>query len=319
MAKTLWHLSKEQTILKEFPVSDVPNTFITIKALYSLISAGTERLVASGRIPKALFHTMRVPYMEGSFDFPLSYGYALIGQIVESGHPQEGQIVHLMHPHQNYCKVALQDCFTVPEGVPPARASLASNLETALNAIWDSEISIGDKALVVGFGMIGALVARLLSLLPAVEVIILEPDAQREAKAREMGFTCWSKAPSDYFDFAFHSSGTGAGLQTSIDAVGLEGKVIELSWYGDKNISLELGGSFHQARKQIISSQVSKIPGIRGPRWSYKRRKETVFELLKQDYFDQHLTDCIPFEAAPAFFDELRKGAARGLGYYIKY
>lgn len=318
MIKALWHLSTTKSAINHSTPTPIDEP-IQIKSLYSLISAGTERLVASGNIPDSLHESMRVPFMQGDFNFPLTYGYSLVGEVLTQKHPLKGKLVHLMHPHQDFCQVAPTQITAIPDGIPAARASLASNLETALNAIWDSNISIGDRVVVIGFGMIGALVARLVALMPAVELSILELDEARKAKAQEMGFSLCNREELAAQDIAFHTSGTSAGLQTAIESLGLEGKVIELSWYGNAAIQINLGGSFHQQRKQIISSQVSIVPTVRSSRWDYARRKQTVFELLKQSVFDHHITDILPFEETPAFFDQLRNGQAKGLGYLIKY
>ena len=320
MIKALWHLSAEKSQIVEEPLSSIDHQQIAVKSHYSLISSGTEYLVASGQVPSQLHQSMQVPHMGGSFSFPIKYGYSLVGKVSSEG-PLKDKMVHLLYPHQNCCTVNTADLFVIPNGIPPKRATLASNVETALTAIWDSQVSIGDRVLVVGFGMIGALVARLLSFLPAIKLGIVEKNPARQQLAKQMGFQIWEPAEHDLpFDLAFHSSASAAGLQTAIDAVGLESKIIELSWYGEKISPLVLGGSFHQQRKQIISSQVSRLPSSYQARWDFKRRKETVFELLKNPTFDQHVTHEVPFDESPMFFEQLRKrDLPDGLGWCIAY
>ena len=122
------------------------------------------------------------------------------------------------------------------------------------------------------------------------------------------------------FDISFHTTSSSDGLQKSIDAVGMEGKTIELSWYGKKEIKLSLGLDFHIMRKKIISSQVSQIPFFKSARWDYKRRKETVFKLLENPIFDQHISHLIPFDNAPLFFEKLRENKLEdGMGWCFKY
>jgi len=169
----LWHLSPTLSTLKQEESTIFGTQQIHIKSLYSLISTGTERLVATGKVPRKMHDPMRVPFMEGNFDFPVKYGYSLVGQIESLGEHQ-GKLVHLLHPHQDLLTIDNQIISYIPTEIPAKRAALASNIETALNAIWDSGVSVGDKVVVCGFGMIGGLVARLLSLLPAVEVVVLE-------------------------------------------------------------------------------------------------------------------------------------------------
>lgn len=319
MAKALWHLSDSSSVIKATKLPAENSNSCIVKTAYSLISTGTERLVSLGLVPESLHSQMKVPYMQGKFSFPLTYGYSMVGRVISEQSTLFGKLVHFMHPHQDICHVEASSLFEIPENIPATRAGLASNVETALNAIWDSGLSIGDRTLVCGFGMIGALVARLLSFMPGVEVQVLEIDPGRKKKAKEMGFEVVENPEQEQYDLAFHTSASAGGLQKCIDSVGLEGKIIELSWYGTKSIALQLGGSFHRNRKQLISSQVSIIPKQKSARWDYKRRKETVFELLKNDIFDQHISHIIPFEDTPDFFQKLRTDKLEGLGYLIKY
>ena len=317
MANALWHTSPTTSMLRK-AVQTTESAYCTVQSLYSLVSTGTERLVAMGNVPISLHSTMKVPYQEGNFTFPIKYGYSLVGRVTHGPAEWRNTLVHILHPHQDVCTVRPADLFPVPEAVPPLRATLASNLETALTALWDANVAVGDRVLVVGFGMIGALVARLLQMMPAVSLLIHETDTERAAVAQRMGFTLAS-LPKDDFDTAFHCSSSETGLQTSIESVGFEGKVIELSWYGTRSVSVHLGGSFHQQRKQLISSQVSSLPAHRRARWNFQRRKEVVFELLKSDRFDQHITETVSFEHLPSLFDRIRQGDRSALGWGVEY
>lgn len=317
-SKALWHITKNQTSIIETNLKSVASNQLLIKSKYSLISTGTERLVAQGQVPVSLHQKMKVPYMKGHFTFPLKYGYSVIGEVLSEG-AWKGKLVHLMHPHQDYIFADLQSVSCLPKSVPSRRAVLISNVETAVNAIWDSQVSMGDKVLVVGFGMIGSLVARLLSFMPAVEVFILEQDAYRKKVAIEMGFKLLDiTAPS--FDCSFHTSGSSDGLQKCIDVVGKEGTIIELSWYGIKSSTIFLGGEFHYQRKRIISSQVGQIPSHKSHRWDYARRKDLVLQLLSNPVFDEHLTHDLSFENCPVFFQSLKNNKKlNGLAWVINY
>ncbi len=319
VATSLWHISKTTSNLQTASLDKLGKDYLLIKSWYSLISTGTERLVASGKVPSSMHESMAVPNMGGSFEFPIKYGYSLVGEVLSKG-DLEGQLVHLLHPHQDVLQVDKESISIVPKGIPAKRAALASNMETALNAVWDSGVSVGDKVVVCGFGMIGGLIARLLFLMPAVEVVILEKNTYRIQQAKEMGFLVNPRDLED-FDYSFHTSGSSDGLQTCIEAVGMESKIIELSWYGTKSVEIQLGTSFHQQRKQIISSQVGQVPSAKSARWDYTRRKAVVWELLKNPVFDAHITDEVAFEDSPLFFEQLRsdKVLDKGLGWVIKY
>jgi len=315
---TLWHLSKSQSAILSINQTKRKETDVEIKSLYSLISTGTERLVAAGQVPISLHQKMRVPYMKGHFTFPLKYGYSLVGEVQSEG-AWQGQLVHLMHPHQDRLWVEEAALTLIPKGLSPKVATLASNMETALNAVWDSQVTVGDRVVIIGFGMIGALVTRLLSLLPAVQVYVVEVNEYRQELVQEMGFNLLPKGMQD-FDCSFHTSASSSGLQQAIDLVGEEGTIIELSWYGARETTVQLGGNFHYQRKRIISSQVGQISSTKIARWTYKRRKKLVFDLLKNPVFEAHLTQELSLSEAPAFFEQLRTGELpNGLGWVIRY
>lgn len=283
----LWFTSPCKIEIKEVDLLPPSEGELVVRSLYSMVSAGTERLVSSGQLSPQNYQEMKVPYMKGDFSFPFTYGYSLVGEVMDGDDDLKGRFVHLLHPHKQVITVKAKDVFVLPHHTDLKNAVLASNLETAVNAVWDSKVSIGDKALVVGFGLIGALVAGVLKLNSLVQVFVVEQNEKRAALAKKLGFEVLEQVPNNYFDVAFHSSANVVGLQQSIDAVAFEGSVIELSWYGAKEVRLKLGGDFHSKRKKIIASQVSHIPGDKTNRWDYLRRKNLVFEILRHDYFAQ--------------------------------
>jgi len=313
MPHALWHLSDTQSAIQPAEQTDEG---LRVQAHYSLVSTGTERLVATGGVPRSLHTDMRVPGMIGTFSFPLTYGYSWVGKVEAPAHPLHKQMVHTLWPHQTEICAPAEVLFPIPQEVPPLRATLASNMETVVNAIWDSGVSLGDRVLVVGFGMIGGLLSRTLSRMPGVQVQVAETDEQRRSQHLDMGFEAWDGQPAD---LAFHTTATGGGLQRAIDAVGQEGKIIELSWYGEREAKVQLGGDFHYGRKQIISSQVANLPSGHRARWDFRRRKAVVMELLKDLGYDAHITQVLPFAQAPAFFEELRSGVMPPLGTAFDY
>ncbi len=317
LSKSLWHISKTKSEIREEQV--IEDKRVLVKTLYSLISLGTEKLIANGEVPLEVYEQMSVPYMDGSFDFPLKYGYSLVGEVASKDHPLFGKRVHALHPHQEVCLLEEKDLFVIPEEVDSKTATLASNLETALNAVWDGEVSIGDKVLVTGFGLIGSLIARLVQMIPGTELIISEINPVKNKWAKDLGFKTCNPIEVTDFDIAFHCSASSEGLQSCIDATGFESKIIELSWYGEKTIAVQFGASFHQQRKKLISSQVSNLPTDRRGRWDFKRRKELVFKLLKEEHFQAHITKTIALIETPAFFEKLRKGEQSELGVCIEY
>ncbi len=319
VAKSLWHISPTDSQLQSEQMKSVDADCCLIKTHYSLISTGTERLVACGKVPEELHDSMMVPYMQGQFTFPVKYGYSLVGEVI-SDSALKGKLVHLLHPHQDFCIVKTKDLFLIPENIPASRATLASNMETVVNAIWDAEVMLGDKILLAGFGLIGSLLALVLKSMNFDNLVVIEKDEQRKALAEKLGFQIESQNKlSKDFDLAFNCTASAKALQTCIDHIGNESRVVELSWFGTASQNLFLGTSFHQQRKQIIASQVSAIPSKQKARWDFKRRKELVFSLLQNSVFDQCIGKSIPFENAPAIFNKIRENKFDNLATIFDY
>lgn len=308
-AKALWHLNKMETAILEEEIGRNGDIGLLIKTNYSFISSGTETLVANGFVPNALKENMRVNYMGGSFDFPIKYGYSLVGET------EDGRYVHLMHPHQDKLFAREADLFTIPANLPLKRATLLSNMETTINAVWDAQLKGDEKILIIGFGGIGALLALTVKQYTGINPSVLELDKNKLNKARYLGF---SMDDAD-FDVIFHTSSSNTGLQFALDHVRKDGSVIELSWYGDKQLNLHLGGNFHYNRVKLISSQVSTVSPY-APFKGYRERKEIACQILLNDAFDEIISNEIPFEDTPAYFDNLKKdGNNSALATIINY
>jgi hypothetical protein len=317
-ARALWIAEAGRAELRDEALPPLADGWCRVDAIYSAVSPGTERLVASGRVPAEIAEIMRCPYMDGSFAFPVKYGYSIVGRVSEGPDAVRGRLVHVLHPHQSRFDVRVADARVVPGEISPDRATLASNLETAVTALWDSRIVAGERALVIGFGIVGSLVARLLSRVPGVEVEVLDRDASKRVLATRLGFAAIEEPRGDY-DVAFGASGSPDEVQTAIDAIGSEGRVIELSWLGMRESRVLLGGSFHSGRKQLVASQVSSIPPHLRGRWDYARRTRLVFSLLRDPVFDRHITRTIAFEEMPRFVEELCGGESDGLSVTVRY
>ncbi len=291
---------------------------LRLRTLYSGVSRGTERLVLNGQIPPSEAERMRVPAQEGDFPFPVKYGYCCVAEVIEGPDPWQGQRVFTLHPHQTLFQADAARVTLLPPGLPPARAVLAANMETALNAIWDSGAGPADRIAVVGGGSVGVLIAALAAGLPGAAVTLLDPDPARQALAVNFGVGINAAAAQDA-DVVFHASGVAAGLQTALDLAGMEANVVELSWYGTKPIAVSLGGAFHSKRLRLISSQVGQVSPGRRPRWSYGRRLMAALALLADARFDALLSAPIPFAEASKRLPRLLSEGGSALMPLISY
>ncbi len=307
-SQSFWHEGPAQYAIRNHRVAAPVHGWCQVEALYSAVSPGTERLIANGHVPPQLHETMRCPYMDGAFPYPVKYGYSVVGRVIVGPEDYVGKIVHALHPHQSVFNVRIEDMHLVPANVPAHRATLAANLETAVNAVWDARLALGQRVVIIGFGTIGSLIARVASTTPAVDLCIVESNPEKQALAQSLGFRvlpAQDVVPGS-FDVAFHASGSEEGLQTALDAIGFEGTLIDVSWYGNRPVNVHLGGTFHSQRKRIVSSQVSSIASPMRARWTGARRMGLVMELLADDLFDKHISDSIAFEQLPRLFETSR-------------
>ena len=294
----LWVLAPGEVALRPATLLEAPDA-VTLRARFSGISRGTESLVFQGRVPPSEWTRMRCPFQEGEFPGPVKYGYSLVGQ-VESG-SEQGRWVFALHPHQDGCRLPPEAVHWLPEGLPPRRAVLAANMETAVNALWDGEVHVGDRVTVVGGGVVGLLVAYLSARIAGTRVTLVDTNPAREVLARHLGLI-WAGGraePPREADVVFHASGAPEGLASALDCAGFEARVVELSWYGDRPVTLPLGEAFHARRLAICASQVGHVAASRRARWSSARRLALALELLRDPVLDQLLEPDWPFADAP--------------------
>ncbi len=301
VTEALWYVGAGRAEIRTEPLAEPGPGEIRVRALYSAVSRGTERLVLAGRVPPSEFERMRAPFMAGSFPFPVKYGYATVGR-VESGPPGlQGRLVFALHPHQSAFNIPAEAVVPIPDRVPPSRAVLAANMETALNAVWDARPAAADRVAVVGAGVVGSLVAWLCGQLPGTEVTLVDIVPSRGELARALGvsFALPDAAPGEC-DLVVHASATAAGLAVALGLAGEEATVLEMSWYGADEVSVPLGGAFHSRRLKLLSSQVGRIAPSHRPRWTFGRRLAAALDLLADKRLDALLAPAIDFHELPA-------------------
>ena len=293
---------------------------VRVRTLWSAVSRGTEALVFRGGVPASQYAAMRAPFQDGELPGPVKYGYLNVGVVEEGSTALRGRRVFCLYPHQTSYVVPAGSVIVVPDDVPSRRAVLAGTVETAVNALWDAAPLLGDRIAVVGAGMVGCCVARLLAQFPHIDVTLVDVDPQRAQVAEALGvaFAVPSAAPRGR-DLVVHASATSAGLQLSLDLLAFEGTVVDLSWYGDTEVTLSLGGAFHSGRLAIRASQVGRVaPGRRASRTGADRLA-LALDLLRDGAFDALLTGASKFEELPDVMVGLATGALPALCHTISY
>lgn len=312
--RALWYVRPGQCELRSEELGPPGPGDALVETSYSAVSRGTERLVCTGAVPTAVTTEMRAPFQAGDFPFPVKYGYACVGKVQSGPAPLIGTLVFCLHPHQSQFIVPAASLHPLPEEIDPGRAVLAANLETAVNAIWDSQASVGDRVAVFGLGTVGLLCGYLLSSIPGVNVVAIDPNAS----ARRLGDVLGMRTIADGgdekpFDIVLETSGNPDALQRAIEVCGDESKLVVVSWYGDHPVALHLGGRFHQRRIRLVASQVSHLPADRRGRWTHARRLDTVFGLLRDEALDTIITRDVRFsELAESLPPWLESGASAG-------
>jgi len=324
-SQQLWCVAPGRYEIRQSPLDPPPlpshgDDTLTIRTLVSAVSRGTERLVLEGAVPSGERARMRAPLQKGEFPFPVQYGYQSVG-IVEDGPPDWlGRTVFTFNPHEDAYRVSTAAALPVPDGMPPKRAALAANMETALNGLWDSGAGPGDRIVVVGGGVVGLFVTALAAALPGAEVTLVDTNPARGGLAESFGaaFALPDAAPDDA-DIVFHTSATASGLGTALAAGGFEARIVEMSWYGASAPTVPLGEAFHSRRLQLIGSQVGTVSPSRRPRWPHARRLAKALSLMDDARLDQLVTHVVPFGQAPMLLPPLLTGGEDALAILLDY
>lgn len=314
VGRAYWVAEPGRGEIREAPLRTPSDDEIAIRALASGISRGTESLVFRGAVPESQREVMRCPFQEGSFPAPVKYGYAMVGMT------DTGDRIFSLHPHQDRFVLPRDAAVPVPDELPDRRAVLAANMETAVNALWDAPPRLGDRVAVVGGGVVGCLIAALAARHPAIQVELVDLNQNRKQIADLLGtgFAHPAAAALDA-DVVFHTSGTGSGLATALRLAAFEATVLDLSWYGDAQVSVPLGENFHSRRLVLRSSQVGSVAPARRANHSRRDRLRLALELLCDPVFDCLITGDSSFEDLPQTMARLVDDPGDTLCHVVTY
>jgi len=319
--RELWFVAPGRVELRVATRAELLPGQARLGALASGISQGTELLLYKGEGPTPFDPSLDPP---GAPTFPRRYGYAWVGEIVESrsaAHALGARVFGLLPHADQHCVDATQ-LRLLPKEVPAERAVLAANLETAVNVVWDAGVALGDDVLVVGGGVVGLLVGHAAKLSGAARVRLVEPSAVRRRSALGLGFdAAWSPAelPAVSADVVIEASGNPACLNLAIAATRVEGVIVVASFYGERAANVALGAEFHRRRLTLRASQVSRLPPGRAAGWSFSRRFELVTDLLKNPALDALLERAVPFDEAASVYARLARAPGEALQMLFRY
>lgn len=319
-ARAFWVREPGQGEIVEQELIEPRADEVRVRTLFSGISRGTEALVFQGQVPPSQYAAMRAPFQEGDFPGPVKYGYSSVGRIEHGPKQLQDRAVFCLFPHQDHYVVPASAVLPLPDDVPPERAILAANAETAINVIWDAGIGPGDRVCVIGGGVVGCLVAWLTVRIPGTRVTLIDLQAERAGLAELLGarFAHPDQAPEDQ-DVVIHTSASEAGLATALACAGPEACVVEASWYGTAQPRAPFGEAFHARRLTLRSSQVGQLPPARRPRWDHRRRLALALNLLTDPRLDALISGQSHFDELPQLLPRLAQGGGQVLCHRIVY
>ncbi len=329
----LYFTAPGEVTLREMPVTSPAPDEIVAETSVSGISSGSELLVYRGEAPPGMIADETIDALDGDLSFPLRYGYAAVGDVVEVGDDISEEwldrTVFAFAPHGTHFSETPSDVVPIPDDVSPAAATLLPSVETATNFALDGAPRIGERVVVFGAGVIGLCTTHLLSSFPLAELVVVDPIAARRELAERFGahvavapetveatLDDWS---GDGADLVYELSGEPETLDAAVAAAGYDGRVVVGSWYGTKRAALNLGDHFHRDRISVESSQVSTIaPELRG-RWDTDRRLQTALTRLRELPVDELISHRIPFSDAPRAYRLLDDDAQNPLQVLLTY
>ena len=319
-ARAFWSLGDGRGEIRTAALAAPGPDEVLAETIYSAVSKGTESLVFRGGVPASEWGRMACPFQEGQFPGPVKYGYAAVARVAGGAAMKRGSLIFALYPHQTRFVLPAAAAIPLPDGVTPERAVLAANMETALNAVWDAESARTGQIAVIGGGMVGLLTGYLARRFWGAEVWVFDPVESRAAICDALGlhYAGAGEAP-EKFGMLFHASATEAGLRTALDLAAFEATIVELSWYGDRDVSLPLGGAFHSQRLTIQESQVGAVAPSRRERARHAERLAEALTLLDDAALDVLVTDESPFEDLPDVLAALVAGAPETLCHRIRY
>lgn len=294
----------------------------------SAISAGTEMLVYRGQTPTGLAVDAAIAALAGEFAYPLKYGYAAVGRVIEVGSDVDpswlGRLVFAFNPHESHFVAPIEALLPLPDGIDPAAAVFLPNTETAVSLLMDGRPVIGERVAVVGQGVVGLLTTALLAAMPLASLTAIDPLAERRQWAQRLGATALTpeEAVAEFAataDLTYELSGNPRGLDLAVALTGDFGRVVIGSWYGRKPVALDLGGRFHRAHMRLIGTQVSALaPEWRG-RWTKERRLDVAWEMIRRHQPQRLITHRLPLARAAEAYRLLDEQPQQAIQIVLTY
>lgn len=335
-AASVWFTAPRTVELRASTVRPPGPGEVRIQALVSGISHGSEAMVYRGEVPTELSLDSTLPTLQGSFSFPVKYGYASVGRVVDVGNGiselADGDLVFAFNPHETYYTVPATVVIKLPPELDPRIGIFAANVETAVNALLDAAPRLGERVVVIGQGVVGLLITQLARRAGASLIVTSDLYEKRRRLSRSAGADVAVDPSAENLservsaltggtgaDIVIEASGQPRALNDAVKVAAAEGRVIVVSWYGTKRADLALGSDFHRKRLTLRSSQVSNLDPSLAPRWTISRRRELAVSYLSELLLDDLISHVLPFERAAEAYRLIDERPAEVLQVILDY
>lgn len=319
-ATQLWFTAPFKVETREMPLAALQADEVLVESEYSAVSPGTELLLYRGQLPQTMALDSTIESLQDSAEYPLQYGYACVGVVSKLGSEVDptwqGKRVFSFAPHASHFIARPDQLIAVPGDITAQAAVFLPNMETAVNLVQDGLPMMGERVAVLGQGVVGLLLTGLLAKHPLASLIGIEGQPDRQAFARSQGAT-EVLAPNEAaqrlselpdVDLIFEVSGHLDALDLAISLSGYTSRVVIGSWYGNKTVSVDLGGAAHRNRLQLITSQVSTIAPELSGRWNKQRRYDLAWDMIRAMDPTQFVTHIVSLNHAGELYQQLHEG-----------
>jgi 2-desacetyl-2-hydroxyethyl bacteriochlorophyllide A dehydrogenase len=339
--KIVYFTAPRAVEIREETLPELGAADVLVETICSAISAGTEMLIYQGRFPRDLETDSVISNLRGGFKYPLAYGYASVGVVLETGKEVDRQwlnrMVFCFQPHTSHFITQTDSLFPIPDALSPQTACFLPNMETAVNLVQDGAPLLGERVLVLGQGVVGLLTASLLNEFPLDTLVTVDQydfrcemskaEGQRSKVSRFQALDPSAKnfrqqatfALDPGADLTYELSGNPSALNDAVALTRFSGRIVIGSWYGEKQVEVNLGGSFHRSRIKLISSQVSSIsPELQG-RWGKSRRFDVAWKALERIKPEKWITHRFAIEQAAEAYHLLDRNPQEAIQVIFNY
>lgn len=259
---------------------------VLVRTMYSAISQGTELLLYHNEVPSHMATDETIDALDGTLSYPLQYGYAAVGEVSAVGTAVSedwlGRQVFAFNPHESH--FLADPSALIHTDLPPERAVLLANAEAAVNFVMDARPRIGERVVVFGQGPVGLLTTALLGSFPLDQLVTVDYFEKRRELSERLGADIAlhpdqgvvDVLDGDGADVTLEVSGDPSALDDALAVTGFAGSVVVGSWYGTRDVTLDLGSEYHRSHVRMQSSQVSRLDPAHADRWTKSRRMDVA-------------------------------------------